>query len=313
MNTSYTRLITETLQHHGMEIFDAVSTNNALFYMLKKRGNIKVVSGGRVFTHPIYWLQNPSFQSYAKLGTISTPLNDDITRAEYPIKVVAGSLVLSMMEEAMNAGNKEKLIDTAREVKEKAEISITQVMGSQVWKDGTAVNDFDGLVHLISAAPTAGTVGGINRATYSYWRNQTGTAITAFATHGVTRWNSLLNACTFGSQGPTAVFTTKANYALYEATMTSNIRYYQTELADSGFRHLAFATMPVVFDDNCPANTARFVDLNSLWLQVLARGNFQTTPFQASINQLSRIALMYVFGNLTMGQARTQGYISITG
>ena len=315
MNTSYGRLVTETLQHHGTEIFDAVSTNNALFFMLKKRGNIKVVAGGRVFTHPIYWKQNSTFGSIAKLGTIPTGLQDDLTRAEYPIKVVAGSLNLSIMEEAMNAGNKEKLIDMAREVREGAEISMREVMGDQVWKDGTLPNDFDGLQHLVVAASTVGTVGGINRATAANaaWRNQIGTNITTFSSQGQSRWNNLLNSCIFGTQGPTCVFTTKAIYALYEASLTTNMRYYQTELADSQFRHLAFATLPVLFDDNCPTNECYFLDLNSLWLQLLARGNFKVTPFQDSINQLSKVAKMFVFGNLTMGSGRTQGYIEASG
>lgn len=314
-NSSYTKLITTTLQNHGSKIFDAVSTNNALFYMLKKRSNIKIVSGGRVFTHPIYYQQNTSFQSYAKLDTIHTPLMDDITRAEYPIKCVAGSLVLSVMEEAMNAGNREKLIDLGREVKEGAEISISQVMGVQVWKDGTVANDFDGLQHLIPDSPsTATNIGGINPSTSgnTYWRANVGTSISDFNTssEGLINMNSLLNDCTFGSQGPTAIFTTKAVYGYYEISQTSNIRYMQTELADSAFRHLAFATIPVLFDDNCPSGKMYYTDLNSMWMQLLSRGNFQVTPFQSSINQLSRIALMYVFGNLTTGSLRTNGIIT---
>lgn len=313
-NSSFSRLITETLQHHGTEIFDAVSTNNALFYMLKKRGNIKVVPGGRRFTHPIYHLQNSSFQSYAKLDTISTPINDDLTRAEYLVKVVAGSLVMSTLEEAMNAGSREKLIDIAREVKEAAEISMSEVMGGQVWTDGSGANDLDGIQNLVPDVPSAATdIGGIDSSdsSNSWWRAQLGTNIGTFNTtnEGVTNMNSLLNACTFGSQGPTAVLTTKAVYGLYELSMTSNIRYGQTELGDTAFRHLAFATMPVLFDDNCPSGHLYMLDLNSLWLQLLARGNFRTTPFQASINQLTRVALMYVFGNLTAGSLRTQGII----
>jgi hypothetical protein len=310
-NTSYTRLITTTLQHHGTEIFDAVSTNNALFYMLKKRGNIKVVSGGRVFTHPVYHTANTSFRSYAKLEAIDTPVMEDITRAEYPVKVVAGSMSLSVMEEAMNAGNKEKLIDLAREVKEAAQISMTEEMGDQVWADGSATNDFDGIQHLISLTPSTGTVGGINRASYSYWRNQTGTNISNFNTsdEGITNMNSLYNSCVFGSQGPTAVFTTKTVYGYYELSMTSNIRHLKTELGDAGFVHLAYKTLPVLFDDNCPGTSMYMVDLNNLWLQLLSRGNFAVRPFQTSINQLSRIALMYVFGNITMGSARTNGVI----
>lgn len=316
-HSSYSRLITETLQSHGTEIFDAVSTNNALFYMLKKRDNIKMSPGGRVFTHPLYYNQNTSFGSYAKLGTIRTPIMDDLTRAEYPIKSINGSLVLSIMEEAMNAGNREKLIDMGKEVKTRGQISMAEIMGDQVWKDGTADNDIDGIVHLVPDSPsTAGNIGGISATNNSYWRCQVGTTVAAFNTtnNGVSSLNSLLNACTFGSQGPTAIFTTKAIYALYELSMTSNIRYIgQTELGDTAFRHLAFATMPVLFDDNCPDDRLKMLDLNSLWLQVLSRGNFQVTDFKQSINQLTRIALMYVFCNLTAGSLRTQGTVTISG
>lgn len=312
MNTSYTRLITTTLQNHGKEIFDAVSTNNALFYMLKKRGNIKMVGGGRTFTHPIYHTASGNFGAIAKLDPIPTALQEDATRAEFDVKIVAGSLVLSTLEEAMNAGQKEQLIKLAREVKEGGEISMTEICGDQVWKDGSSANDFDGLQNLISLTPTTGTVGGINRANYSYWRNETGTDVSAFNTssEGITNMNSLLNACTYGHQGPTAVFTTKAVYGLYELSMTSNIRHLSTELGDSSFRHLAYSTLPVLFDDNCPSGQLYMVDLNNLWMQILSQGNFQVTDFQRSINSLSRVALMYVFGNMTMGSARTQGVIA---
>lgn len=318
MNTSFGRLVTTTLQSHGTEIFDAVSTNNALFYMLKKRGNIRLSPGGRKFTHPIYWAQNSTFQSYAKNAAIGTSIQDDITRAEYDIKCIAGSLALSKQEEAMNAGSKEGLIKLAREVKEGAEISMVEVMGNQVWAAGSG-DDFDGIQSFIEkVVPASQTLspGGIARGTYSYWRNQKGaTDASDFSTAstGMELWNTLLNDCTFGNQGPTAVFTTKTVYAIYESTLTTNQRYYQTELADAGFRHLAYATMPLLFDDNCPSQGTYFLDLNSLWLQLLARGNFQTTPFQDSINQLTRVALMYVFGNITCGSMRTQGFITTSG
>jgi len=316
MNTDFTRIITTTLQNHGTEIMDAVSTNNALFFMLNKRGNIRMSPGGRKFTHPIYYKQNATFKSYAKLDPIGTGQQEDITRAEYDVKAVAGSLVLSTMEEAMNAGGKEGLIKLASEVQEGAKISMNQVMGTQSWSLGVDPNDMQGLRYLIAntaAARLLGSRGGIDRATYAYWRNYVGAATAVFGTDGLAIWNTVLNQCTFGSQGPTAIFTTKTNYGYYERTLTANIRYYQTELADSGFRHLAFATLPVLFDDNCPANGCYFLDLNNLWLQLLARGNFKTTPFKESINQLSRVALMYVFGNFTVGSMRTQGFNSVTG
>lgn len=320
-NSNFSKAITLTLQNHGKKIFDAVSTNNALYYMLKKRENIKIVGGGRSFTHPIFYKQNTSFKSYSKLATIDTPLMDDITRAEYPIKIVAGSLVLSTFDEATNQ-SQEELIKLAEETKMAAEVSMSEVMGDQTFTDGSGADDFDGLQFLVHETPAGQTdVGGIDPSASgnSYWQNYSyDTAVTAFNTSqaGLTAFNTVLNQTTFGRQGPRLIITTKAIYQLYELGLTPNIRYSTTELGngDAGFRHLQYATIPVVFDDNCPAGNAYFVDTDNLWLQILAKGNMVVTPFEFSHNQLSRTALMYVFGNLTTGSRRTNGVVdSITG
>lgn len=164
-NSSFNSLITTTLQDHGKEIFDAVSTNNALYWLLKKAGNIKVRKGGRTFTHPIIYATNSSFAMYDKLGTIPLPVTDNITRAEFSIKVAAGSIVLSTIDMAMNAGDREKLLDYADEKKMEAEISMSQLMGAQVFRDGSASTDFGGLQYLIHETPSSQTdVGGISAA-----------------------------------------------------------------------------------------------------------------------------------------------------
>ncbi len=312
-NSNFSKLITTTLQNLPAEVFDAVSTNNALLYMLQKRGNLKLVSGGRSFTHPIYYKANTSFKAYAKTDTIDTPLMDDVTRAEYPIKIVAGSVVISMLEEAMNAGNKEKLIDLVEETVTRAKISMGEVMGDQVFSDGTGVNDIDGIRHLINPSPSTQTdVGGINPSTSGneYWRNQIGTTFDFSSSDAVSlaAMSALVAACTFGRQGPRLVITTKALYSQYEAFLTAQMRYVTTELADGGFQHLAYQTMPLIFDDNCPTGDMYFIDTDNLWLQVLARGNMEMTDMQPAHDQLMRVALLYLFGNLTTGSRRTNGY-----
>ena len=318
MNTNFDRVITMSLQNHGKEIFDNISTNNALYYMLKKRDNIKIKTGGRKFTHPLYYATNSSFHSYSKFEPIGTPYPDNLTRAEYDIKIIAGSLVCSTFDEATNNGDREKLIDLVEETKMDAEISMAETLGGQTFKDGTNIKDFGGLPLLINEDPDTQTdVGGISSLDYAYWRNYSyDTAVTQFNTSnaGLTAMDTCLNQATFGNQGPRAVFTTKAIFQLYHIGLTANIRYTSNELADTAFRHLAYATMPVLVDDNCPTGNMYFVDTNSLWLQVLARGNMKVTPFEYSHDQLSRIALMYLFGNLTTGSRRTSAVIdSITG
>jgi hypothetical protein len=314
-NSSFDRIATTTLQNHGKEIFDAITTNNALAYLLKQKGNFKEVAGGRSFTHPIFYAKNSSYASYAKMATIATPLEDVITRAEYPIKTLAGSVVLSTQELAENSGSKEKLLDLVEVTLENSKKSMSELVGAQFFKDGTAADDFDGIPHLINTSPSTQTdVGGINPSSTgnTYWRNQVDTnTVTAFNTgsEGLTAMNSMLNSCTFGTQGPKAIITTKTVYGLYEIGLTSNIRYVRQDLADAGFQHLAYTTMPVLFDDNVTAAYMYFIDTDSLWLQVLSKGNFQMTDFEYSHNQLAKIALLYVFGNLTCGSRRTQGLI----
>jgi hypothetical protein len=47
-------------------------------------------------------------------------------------------------------------------------------MGAAVYADGTgsAGKEIGGLALLVPDAPTVGTVGGINRATWAFWRSQ---------------------------------------------------------------------------------------------------------------------------------------------
>ncbi len=319
-NSNFTTAITATLQDHGKEIFDAVSTNNAVLFMLKQAGNIKVRSGGRTFTHPVLNDVNSSFQMIDPLGTISLNRTDNFTRAEYAIKVAAGSITLGTIELAQNAGDREKLLDLADIKKQEAEVSMSELLGDQMFADGTGSKDFGGLNFLINSSPsTQSDVGGIDASASgnTYWRNDvnsTGTAAFNTSLAGLTIMNDVLNQTTFGRQGPKAVFTTKAVYALYELGQTSNIRYQRTDLADAGFRALQFTTMPVLFDDNATAGYMYFVDTSSLWLQVLAQANMQVTQFQLQTDQLASSALMYLAGNLTCGSRRTQGLATgITG
>jgi len=322
-NTNFTTLITTTLQNHGKEIFDAVTTNVSLLWMLKKAGNIKISSGGRTFTHPIIYQKNASFQMYNKLDPISLNVTDAITRANYDIKVAAGSIVLGTIDLAMNAGSREKLLDYADVKKQEAEISMSELLGGTagVWGDLSPSTEFGGLPYLIQSETSTRTdqPGGINSSTSGndYWRNQIyNTTIAAFNTSsaGLTQMNGILNRATKGLQGPKAVFTTTSIYGLYEIGLTGNIRYTSTDLADAGFRHLMYTTMPVLFDDNATSAMMYFVDTDSLWLQVLAQANNRITQFQLKDDQLASSALMYLAGNLTAGSLRTQGVISsITG
>lgn len=319
-NTNFATLATTTLQNFANDIFDNVTTNNPLLFHLKKSGNIKVVGGGRQFTHPVYYKKNTTFGAISKMGTVDLSLQDDITRAVYDIKIVAGSLVLSQVEQAMNAGDKEKMIDYLEEKKMGAEITMGEVLGTQIWQATPGANDFDSIPRLINTVPTAQSdVGGIDSSAsdQTYWRNYVyATAVTAFGTSqaGLNAMDTTLNNTTKGKQGPKIIITTPAIFTLYNLALTANVRYSKLEDGDAGFKNLLYGTLPVMFDDNCVTARMYFVDTDSLKLQVLAQGNMKMTAFQQAPTQLVSSALLHILGNLTCGSRRTQGVISsITG
>lgn len=312
--TTWNAVATRTNPNYGDEIFDGISTNNSLVWMLRQAGNIKVVDGGRTFSHPLIYAVNSSFGARAALTTIPTPDPDVITRSEWNIRTISGSITLSTLDQATNQG-KSAIINYLEEKRQEATISMTEILGDQLVSGTGTAPDWDSLSTIISTTNTT-TVGGIagSDASWQNYSNTTGTAAFNTGNAGLTLMdNGLLNTA-FGSRGPRAIFTTKAVWNLYYLSQTGAIRYYNEELADAGFKHLNFSTLPVLWDDNIAAGRMYFVDTDALWLQVLSKGNLVTTEFRPATNQLSDVALMYIFGNLTTGSRRTQGVLSaITG
>lgn len=320
-NTNFSTLITTTLQNLPGDLFDNVVTNNSSLYLLQKKGNVKIVAGGRQFTQALIFAQNSTFRARGKYETIDTTIQDNATRSTWDIKNINGSVAISNIEIAMNAGDKEKLIDLAEEKKMEAEIAMTEIMGDQVFNTSFGSNDLDSIPKIISTTVSTDTnsVGGIDSSAtgQEFWRNYVyATAVTAFGTAqaGLNAMDLTLNGCTFGRMGPKAIITTKAIFTLYQLALTQNARYTDMALADAGFKNLQYATLPVMFDDNCPSGRMYFIDTDSLKLQILAQQNMKSTEFMQSHTQLIQLMLMNVSCNLTCGSRRTNGVIaSITG
>lgn len=309
-NTSYTTIIATTLQNFSNKILDNVTTNNTLAYFLKKKGNIKVVSGGKEFVHQLLYTTNSSFAARTSMGTVPLPVTDPITASEWAVKVLSGSIVLPELDVAMNAGSKEKLLDYSNGKRIEAEVSMGELLGNQMFTAIPGADDFDSIPKIIAEDPSteATAVGGMTGSASSWWRNiSNDSAITSFsnAQAGINAIDTSMNDATFGSAGPKIIITTKAIFTYYMLSLTSNVRYSTLESGDAGFKHLMYANLPFLFDDNCPAGNLYGIDTDNLKLQVLAQGNMKQSPFKFATNQLATSALMFFFANLTCGSRRT--------
>lgn len=307
--TSWNAAATRTAPNWGDEIFDGISTNNSFVWMVRQAGNIKVVNGGRTFTHPLLYQTNSSFGARAATATIPTPDPDIITRSEWPIRTISGSVTISLLEDAQNQGESQ-LISLLEEKKLEGTVSMTEVLGDELIDGSGTAPSWDSIETIIATSNTT-TVGGIAGSDAS-WQNYSAAIGGAFNTsnNGITAMDLAVRGASFGSRGPRASFTTSAVWGLYYISQAGNIRYYNEELADAGFQHLNFRTIPVLWDDNIDSGRMYFVDTDSLWLQVLRKGNMVTSKFRESTDQLSLVSLMYLFGNLTTGSRRTQAVVT---
>ena len=309
-NSSYNAQQSRTQPNFGDEVFDGISTNNALVWMLRQSGNIKVSDGGRTFTHPLMYALNSSFAARAHDSSIPTPDAQTHTHSEWNVRTISGSITLFKLHQAMNQG-KSVILKYLEEKKQAAITSMTEILGDQL-VDGTGTDpDWDSIETIASTTNTT-TVGGIAGSDAS-WQNYADTSgVTNFGTssEGLNAIDLAIRSTTFGNLSPTAIFTTSTVYGFYQTAQAANIRYYNEQLADAGFEHLAYGKRPILWDDNIDAGRLYTIDTESLWLQVLKQGNLVTTEFLPSTNQLSDQALMYLFGNLTTGSRRTQGVVT---
>ena len=78
------------------------------------------------------------------------------------------SVSISGLEELQNSGS-ERVIDLLESRIKNAERTMANNVSNDLYSDGTASGgkQIGGLQHIIADAPSTGTVGGINRATYS--------------------------------------------------------------------------------------------------------------------------------------------------
>ena len=84
---------------------------------------------------------------------------------------------ISGLEELQNSGE-EAIIDLLESRIENAEDTFMNGMSQGIYGDGTVTGSVNGLQLLVSASPTSGLVGGIDRSTWTFWQNQAFSALT---------------------------------------------------------------------------------------------------------------------------------------
>jgi hypothetical protein len=314
-NSSISDIVATTIQNRSGKIADNVTDNNALLKFLSKRGNVRPFSGGNVILQELSFAENGNVGYYSGYDLLPVAASDVISAAEFSIKQAACPVVVSGLEELQNSG-KEQIIDLLASRIEVAEASLANLLANGVYSDGTGSGgkQITGLDAAVALAPTSGTYGGIDRATWTFWRNQIdndASAPSATTIQGI--FNALYASQVRGSDHPDLIVVDNATWATYMASLQANQRFTDADTADLGFPSVKFMGTPVVLDGgiggNMTANTAFFLNTKYLfWRPHSKRNMVPLSPNKRyAINQDAEVQIIAFAGNLTCSGAQFQG------
>lgn len=245
--------------------------------------------------------------------------SDVISAAEFDWKQASVAVTISGLEQAQNSGA-DALLDLLESRIEVAEKTMQNNLSADMYADGTASSgkQIGGLQLLVADAPTSGTVGGINRATYSFWRNQKFQATTdggsAASAANITRYMNTMYMKTMRQSDKVDLIMADTNYyQFYWSSLQAIQRITSTDMAAAGFTSLQYMGADVVADGGigggCPANHMYFLNTDYIFWQPHRDRNMVPLDKRDSINQDATVQLIIFMGNMTMSNAELQGVI----
>ena len=310
-----TELVTSTLRKRSQKVADAIRDNNALLTILGRRGKIMPFSDGRDMVHPIIWQENDTFKRYSGAELLNINQSEVLSAATYGLKQAAIAVVITGLEQLQNRG-RSRVLDLLRQRMDAAMTSMKNNICEDIYSDGTADagKQITGLQALVSTSPSTGTVGGINRGNYTFWRNQyDSTAPSKANAEQLLRkmWLKLKR----GKDMPDLILAGDTSYEHYWASLTDRQRFGSNTgaLAKAGWPSLGFLTAEVVCDGgqggNAPANSFYMLNCDYLFWRPHSDRNMVPLPQSRPINQDAKVTLLAWCGNMAMNNAKMQGRI----
>lgn len=337
-NSEISDIIATTIQERSKALADSVTNNNALLRRLKAKGNVRTFSGGNVILEEIMYTDSSSINvnSYSGYEVLNVGANSPISAAQYSIAQYAGAITMSGLEMLQNSGN-EQMIDLMEGRVKVTEAQIANRIDYDLYQDGTgnAGKNLTGLAAAVPDDPTTGTYGGINRATWAFWRPQRyrgvvdgGAAVSAanIQAYMTTLGLSLVR----GSNMPDLAVASTGYYSLYVNSLQA-IQRITSETgsgsAGAGFPTLKFygggTAMDVVLGGgvNGAVNTAGTAGgstsahmwmLNTDYIHYRPHKDRNFVPIggeRQSVNQDAIVKLIGWAGNLTVSGSQYHGVL----
>jgi len=319
-NPNVTDIIATTIQSRTRRIADNVTKNNALLARLQQRGNVRTFSGGNTIIQELSFAENGNAGFYSGYDLLPVNAQDVLSGAEFNIKQLACPVVISGLEMLQNSG-REQLIDLLEGRINVAEATMANKLAQSIYSDGTGSGgkEITGLNAAVPSNPSTGTYGGIDRASFSFWRSQLYDFSAQSVTPGSatiqaglnTLWSSLVR----GADRPDLVVLDTVYWTYYLTSLQAQQRFTDPATGSLGFPTVKFMDSDVVLDGGiggfCPASTGFMLNTKYIFLRPHAQRNMVALSPERryAINQDAAVQILVFAGNLTCSGAQFQGRI----
>ena len=240
-NSSFTEMAVLSLQGYSKVLADNVTNHNSLLRYIDKKGNKKTATG-RTIVQELEFATNSTVKWYAGYENLDVSAQEVFSAAEFNYKQLNGNVVFSGLEQMQNAG-KEAIHNLVKSRIKNLERSLKNTMATALFADGTGTSskELGGLQHIVQDAG-AGTVGGINSTTYTWWKNQIYDFSTSSVTAGADTIQSAMNQlwllCVRGADRPDFIVADTNYYRYYWESLLPNQRFNSAEKASAGLASL---------------------------------------------------------------------------
>lgn len=282
------------------KLVDNIFKSNALFSRMKKKNYI-LKDGGSKIVQPISYAQTTAAGFFSGADLLTTTANDQITAAEFDWATAYANITIDNTEELKNSG-KAQMVDLVKSKMDLAEMSLADTIGTAMFNIGGVAKTFDGLRMICN---TSGTYGGIDKATYSWWRGQLDATSTVMTASGA--FQSLIGDCTIDTDRPTIAVTTQDIFDDLVASIADQQRFTDTDTAKAGFINISVGGVPVIVDSHAPAGHLFLLNERYLNMVVHRGANFKFDGFVKPVNQNLKAAKIYFMGSLVCSKPSAMG------
>jgi hypothetical protein len=309
-----TEIVTTTLYRRNKELADNVSNGNALLARLNEKGNVRPASGGRQIVEELEYAENSTFMYYSGYEALDISPSDVFSAAVFDWKQAAVNVTASGLETEIQNAGQEAVINLLEKRIDNAIKTMRNNLSTGVYSDGSGSSgkQIDGLQDIVADSPSTGSPGGINRANFSFWRNQTsGDADLSTATLLRSEMQDMWLECSRGPDITDFIAADQVLFSLFWDSLTDIQRITGSDEGVAGYKSLKYVSADVFYDGDSgiPASHMYFLNTDYLYLRPHSARNVVPLEKKASLNQDAMVVPVVWAGNLTCSNADVQGVV----